>query len=327
MSGLRQFIALTGLTALDTLRQPACLLITAICVALTALSPLLLLHEFGEGNRLVRDSGMAFHLLFGLFLASTAAGTALSRELRDGTASSILSKPVDRDVFFVSKFAGVAVGVILFSLAANLATALSERVTEQLRDLGNGYNYYTDWRIGTALLVAPAVACAIAGALHYKARRPFTSTATILVLIAVACVFVAAGFLRIDGGVGPFDPQIEPGTILAGALITLALLVLTAFAITLSSRLGPLPTTVACCLLLLVGMFSSQWFSPDSPSLLAQTLYGLIPDWQHFWAVDFLNHQAGIPPGYVATVAIQSLCHAAGILCLGALWFRHAEVG
>ena len=69
MLRIRQFLTMAGLTAVEAIRQPICLLLTTACVVLTALIPLLTLHNFGEDGKLARDSGLAFHLVFGLLVA------------------------------------------------------------------------------------------------------------------------------------------------------------------------------------------------------------------------------------------------------------------
>src|SRR5262245_13254982 len=102
------FVALTGLTAIEAIRQPIVLLLFTACVALTAITPMILLHAFGEYGKVSRETGLALHFLFGLLVAVQAAGSTLSREVREGTAAAVLSKPVGRTTFFLAKFAGIA---------------------------------------------------------------------------------------------------------------------------------------------------------------------------------------------------------------------------
>ena len=115
------------MTALEAMRQPILLLLTLSNVAFIALLPFVITHVLGESVRIVRDSAMALHFVGGLLMGSYAACAALSGEIRRGTASAILSKPVDRVIFFLAKFAGVAVVMILFSIATTIATILSTR--------------------------------------------------------------------------------------------------------------------------------------------------------------------------------------------------------
>ena len=128
MTRIRQFMTLVRLTAIEAMRQPICVLLAATGICLTAITPLVVIYKFGEDGKLARDSGLAFHLIFGLMIAAYAAGTSLARELRSGTAAAILSKPVGRWTCFIAKFIGIAAVIIVFSLCAGLSTLLAERI-------------------------------------------------------------------------------------------------------------------------------------------------------------------------------------------------------
>jgi hypothetical protein len=324
---LAQFAAVAALTALETIRQPICLLLTAACVLLTALGPLVRLHQFGEPGKLARDGGLAFHLVFGLLIAAYAAGSTLSREMQRGTAAAVLSKPVSRPVFFLAKFAGVAAVILAFSFCAGLATLLSERVSEKLVGGDSGPGYVTDWQTGFLLLAAPAAAFLCAGALNLCCRRPFESTAFGCLVAALALVLLIACAFDRTGVWAPFRPSLAWRLVPASLLVTLALLVLGALTISLCTRLSAVPTLFLCGLIFCAGLLADYAFGRHSDrSLAAAVLYRLIPNWQHFWAADALDHGGSIPLGYLGRAALYALGSAAGLLTLGTLSFGSADV-
>ncbi len=55
-------------------------------------------------------------------------------------------------------------------------------------------------------------------------------------------------------------------------------------------------------------------------------IYGLVPNWQHFWVIDALNGEGSIPWTYVAYVGLYSLLYLTGILCVGLFLFRQGEI-
>ncbi|MEI6218815.1 MAG: hypothetical protein WCP86_07930, partial [bacterium] len=61
----RQFLAIARLTALDLIRQPVCLMLTASCVVLMALAAVQA-FQFGEDGKFTRDSCLAIQFVFGL---------------------------------------------------------------------------------------------------------------------------------------------------------------------------------------------------------------------------------------------------------------------
>ena len=146
---MRRFVTLSVVTALEVLRQPVCLLLTVSCIVLTALTPLVLLHQFGEDGKIARDSGLAYHFMFGMLLVGYSACSALSREIRNGTASLFLSKPVSRYVYFGAKFAGLLMVVAAFSLCATMSTIIAERVSEhRAYGVGHAHAPRIDWLLG-----------------------------------------------------------------------------------------------------------------------------------------------------------------------------------
>ena len=327
MLRIRQFLAMAGLTAVEAIRQPICLLLTTACVLLTAAAPLLIMHNFGEEGKLARDSGLAFHLVVGLFVAGYAACSSLAAEMKSGTASAVLSKPVSREAFFLAKFVGVAGVVVAFSSCATLATLLSERVSEKFGTVHGEYGYMTDWQTGILLVLAPAAAYLAAAGINYRAKRPFVSVAFGLLFLCLLLSAVVSGLFDRLGYFAPFDFGIQWRILPASLLITLALIVLSAVAMALSTRLGTVPTLALSSAVLAAGLLSDYFLGQKaSASALAGFFYRLIPNWQHFWLSDALNNGGAIPWAYVVSAAFYAVTYSAGVLCLGLLSFRHADM-
>ena len=108
MTGAAPFCAVARLTALEAIRRPVFLLVTLSSIGGILLLPLLLNYTLGDSARIIRDSAVAFYFVGGLILAAMAAGETLTRELRRGTAATILAKPVSRSAFFLAKAAGLS---------------------------------------------------------------------------------------------------------------------------------------------------------------------------------------------------------------------------
>lgn len=323
---LTSLFVLARMTAVEILREPVVLLLTVSCVGLTAVTPMLLLHTFGEYGKLAREGGLAFHFVFGLLLAAQAASGAMSREVRSGTAAVVLSKPVGRSLFFLSKFLGVAGVMLAFSSAALLATLLAERVAERWTVTAAVDAELIDWRTGHWLLAAPLLALGVAGVLNYRWRRPFASTAMWLLIGALALVLVSSGFFDRAGARAPFAWGIDWRIVPAGALMTIALIMISAVAVSVSTRLGDVPTASACGLLFAVGVLWEHLWSGQHLAGALAMVYGLVPSWQQFWVSDALTGGGVIPWSYVGQVGLSAVAYAAAVLCLGSLAFRSADV-
>ena len=316
---LQQFIAIARLALLESLRQPVVLLLTLACLTFVALLPVLITHVLGDGQRIVRDSALAMHLVCGLVLGTYAACASLRDEVRRGTASAVLSKPVGRTLFLLAKFAGLALVMVLFSFLLSIAVILAARTAAQ--------DFVFDaWGAGP-LLLAVVLALIIGGLQNFLLRRPFCSRAfgALLILAPLALAWSAV-YDDTGARAAAYGSALPLNTLPASVLITLAILLLTGLSVSLATRLDVVPTLAICASLLMGGLMSDYLLGPAAAThRAAALLYGLLPNFQHFWAVDALAHGA-IPWSYVGQAALYGALYLAGVLSAGIVAFRHMEL-
>jgi ABC-type transport system involved in multi-copper enzyme maturation permease subunit len=313
---LQQFISLTANAFLDIIRQPIVLLLTVTSIVLTSILPLVSVFMFGEEARLVQDGAFAFQFVIGLLLAGAAASATLYREISRGTAAMALCKPVSRSLFFLAKYVGVLLALVLFSLLSMITILLSVRMPLP------GLN--TDWRVGALLYSAIPAAFVLAGIANYFMKRPFISQAFAFLTPCLAVAFVAAAW---PSAGERFGALMEWRLLPAGVLISLALAVFAAIALSLSTRLPPVFTLATCGILFLLGLLSDYLFGRAAEnSLLAAAIHGLLPNWQDFWLVDALAAGGVIAWSYVAGAVVYAMLLIAGILCFGLVSFRNVEI-
>ena len=95
----------------------------------------------------------------------------------------------------------------------------------------------------------------------------------------------------------------------------------------LAIRLDTVPTLSICSAVFLIGLMSDYLFGRHAAhSWLADLLFRVIPNWQHFWVVDALSGEGAIPGPTWRESAIYAGLYLMGILCLGILAFRQLEV-
>lgn len=325
---MRRCATLARLTAIEVIRQPVCLLLTVSCITLIALTPLVLLHHFGEDGKVARDGGLACHLIFGILMVGYSSCSALSREIKNGTASLLLTKPISRHAYFFSKFLGLLLAVFAFSFCATLATLIAERVSEhRAYGVGHSHEPRIDWIGGNLLVASPFVAMLIAGALNYKRKCSFQASAYFLVMGLLVVVFLACGFWDRFARLGGYDLLIDWRILPASLLVTLALCMFAALALSLSTRLATTPTLVVCVLLLLGGLLLDYVLSEFTFSAgFAAALRGVVPNWQHFWRADNLIGQGVITWGYVAVAFVYASVYSVAALMLGLVSFSNVDL-
>lgn len=317
-STLRQFNSITLLTALEASRQPIFLLLTTVVILFIGMLPLLITHVIGDADRVIRDSALAVQLVSGLVLGCYAATSTITRELHQGTLASILSKPVGRTLFFLAKYAGVALIMMIFATTTTMATMLSVRTVAETHVL--------DWWGIAPIFVAVVLAYLWAGLQNFFMRTPFVSRTYLLVAIAVTGAFLVSCLVPSHDETPGFASAIPWNIAPAGLLLGMAMVLLSAFAVSLATRMDLVPTLTLCFTVFLLGLMSDYLFGRQSDvHWIYALIHGIVPNWQHFWAVDALKGD-GIPWRYTGGVALYVFLYSAVVLSGGLYFFKRMEV-
>ncbi len=313
------------MTAAESLRQPLYTLLTLGAVTLTVLLPMFALFPGGDVSRLARDGGLAFQLVAGLLLCGFTASSALRSELRSGSAAMVLCKPVSRDTFFIAKFAGTLLVLLLFSVSVATATLISQRVCQHFSLI---YGRYDDLRLALATLAAVPLACIIGGLRNYFRGAPFGATTSVALPILMIALAIPIARLNPEAGnsdIIPLAQMLPWATLQASLLIFAALTVLCSLATTLTVKL-PTPATLGVLSLLgTLGLLSEHILPPASSHAGIQALRAILPNWQQFWIADQLT-QHTLTLTHLAGAILYALLYTAAILLLGTTLFSHTDI-
>lgn len=228
----------------ESLREPIFLLILLSALVLIGLYPILTLFVFFAQEKLVVDSSIATMMVFGWGLAIMLASNSLSREIDNGMALLLLSKPVQRPVFIIAKILGVMAALTVFCLVTGTATLLALRAaTDQ---------FWIDNFMFYGYFVVLFLALGAAGGYNYITRSSYCSAAVLSLLVALP-LFALVGQLKTSDGshVG-----------LAFRVIPALLLVLFSswsmgtLATALSTRFRLVPNLLLCGTIFLLGLMS-----------------------------------------------------------------------
>ncbi len=325
--------AIIANTFLETIRQPIYGVLLWVAAGLLALNPLIAAFslERGGDTKTMVDVAMSTLLLYGLFASVFSAAGVITREIESYTVLTVVSKPVSRPVFFVGKFLGVALAMLVayYFLALVFMMTVRHGVLEYSSDKMDQPVVV----LGTAAVVLSLIAatfCNYVYGWHFSA----TLTAWVLPLGTMAVVTT----LFFDKEWIPQSPlthfgykeAIAPHDIyFAIALIFSAVMILTAFAVTLSTRFSQVVTLILCSAIFLLGLLSDYCFgSPEAQStLFGQICYRLLPNFQFFWLGDAITQQLSVSAAHVARIAAYSILYVLAILSLGAALFQTREVG
>ncbi len=318
-------ITLARTTLVESLQQPALLLLTCSGVLATALIPLLQFHQFGEAGRLARDGALAYQLTIGLAIAVIAASAAIYQEIISGTASAALSKPLSRNCFILGKFGGVAALVTQFWYILLVTMLLAERIAHRINNYPAGYFEGSDSRLQAWLLLVIPATLALAGWLHYRRRFRFCLSVHYLLILGLTLGLLYATLFNRAGDWLPACANLD-WRIMRAALPILALLILfSAFATACATRLRAALSMTLTGLILLFGLASETLTRPTMP-LLVRLPARLLPNIQAFWLCDALTGHGTIAWRYLALLALYTLAATTAALALAMLAFRSRDI-
>ncbi|MBP5300289.1 MAG: ABC transporter permease [Victivallales bacterium] len=228
----------------ESLREPIYLLILLSALVLILIYPVFTLFVFFGQEKLVIDSSMATMMVFGWGLAIMISSYAISREIDNGTALLLMSKPVQRPVFIIAKILGILAATALFSFITGVASLLSLRVATDQFWIDNFFLYGN--------FVVLAIALAIAGAYNYVTRQSFCSAAVIAITCLLPLMAVLGHFKQADG----HHVGLAFRTIPALLLVALSIGSMGTLATALSTRFGLVPNLLLCAALFMLGLMS-----------------------------------------------------------------------
>ena len=313
---LRAYFHIARNTFRENLRQPIYLLILTLGLALIGTAPAFTLFVFRHQEKLVTDTAMATMLSFGWVLAVLIASHSITREIRGGTATLVLSKPVNRLVFVLGKITGIISGLTLFCLIIGTASLISVGIaTDQFQFNMHAFSLF---------FLIIVISFAAGGVVNYVKRSSF-SMATVLcltVLFPIGMVVISRILPAGEGGVYRWE------MIPALLLIMFAVWMLGILATTFSTRLDWVPNLLICGVIFICGLMSDYFLGRlADKSLAADALYAIIPNWQLFWMADALAAGKSVPVVYVLWAAAYVLLFGGLFTILAYGLFAHREVG
>jgi len=272
-------------------------------------------------QQMLEDLGLGTLRVAGLLVAAFSASAVLRRELDDKTALVVLAKPVSRSAFVVGKFAGVlgAVAVAYYLSALVFLMTVRHHVMPAAWDKA-------DWPVivlgGSAFVLA--VAFSLLGNLAFG--WPFASTGVWAAMGFMTAAAAAIGFVGKGWHVVPFASGVSGQLLLELAMMLLALMILSALAIAVSTRLGATMTLLVCAGVFLLGSAHPLIFARWGREVLVVRLLGwAVPNFTQFYPQDDLTVRS-LSLAVVGWSWLYGLLYTAGVLGVGVALFQTRQL-
>ncbi|MFW5996924.1 MAG: ABC transporter permease subunit [Verrucomicrobiota bacterium] len=300
----------------ENLRQPIYLLILTVGLTLIGTSPAFTLFVFRRQLKLVTDTSLATTLFFGWILAVLIASHSITREIQGGTATLVLSKPVNRGIFILGKVKGIVAALTLFCLILGTASLMA------VRTAADQFNFDpAGFGIFFLIIVLSFLGGGIVNFLK-KSSFPMATVLWLTILFPVGAFILR--WIPVQGETLAYRWEVFPALL----LVMFAVWMLGILATALSTRLELVPNMIVCAAIFICGLMSDYFLGGAAQeSVVAGAVYALIPNWQLFWMADALAAGKSIPPVYVLWGAVYVILFGTLFTLFAFGLFAHREVG
>lgn len=320
-------------TFTESVRQPIYVVLLIVGGLMLVMSLKLSNYSMEDDNQLMIDLSLSMLLVLGIVLSALLAAGVLSREIDNKTVLTVISKPIGRPLFIVSKYLGVTAAVSFAMVAWSLVFLLTVRhkVLAAAADP-------VDWPVVVFGCSALLVALGAGVWCNYFYRWVFNSTFATLLTAGLAVAYLLVLMINKDWQFQPIgtefkmavDPRFanygEEERSLGQLMVVVFLIfeitwIMCAVAIAASTRLGQVMTLLACLLAAALGIIGDfEWIS--------DTFFKhLLPNFQRLYHADAMIQNAPISAGYVAQVSAYSLLFVVAVLCVAVALFQTRETG
>jgi len=281
-------------------------------------------YTLEDDNKLLKDLGLSTLLLTGLFLSAFSAAGILSREIENKTVLTVVSKPVSRPLFIAGKFMGLvgALGVAFYLCGIVFLLTMRHKVLERSSQ---------DFDLPVIIFGFSALflTVLIAAFCNYFYDIQFTSFAIALSVPLFTLTLILVALINPEWEIQQFGKDFIDGQLIGAVVLVFAMImILTAVAVAVSTRMGQVMTLTICTAVLLVGLVSDAMFGQyQATHWGAKLAYWVSPNLAFLWITDALTQDNTVTLGYVGWAFGYAMLIVLAWLFLGVALFQKREVG
>jgi ABC-2 type transport system permease protein len=258
----QQLLSIARNTFIEAVRQPIFFVIIALCGILQLFLTWTTGFQMGYtdssevsgDNKFLLDLGLSTVFVCGMLLAAFVATAVISREIENKTVLTVVSKPIGRPLVVLGKYLGIAGAMLLATIPMLIFLLMGIRhgvMSTAADDLDGPVLLFTAVAVGIAL--AAAIWC------NFFYGWYFTQTFVAILAPAMVLAYILVLLVSKKWQWQPIDRDFKAQITFACIGLLLALMVLTAVATAVSTRLGQVMTIVACAGVFLFGLLSNYF--------------------------------------------------------------------
>jgi ABC-type transport system involved in multi-copper enzyme maturation permease subunit len=278
----------------ETVRQPLYWFLFVLTIMFMILSAFIPYFTLGEDLKMMKELQLDAILLPTLLLTVFTAAISISEEIEGRTAITLLSKPISRRTFLLGKFIGILCGALLMAIILGLFMSWTINLRIDIDRMDRLPDPPEVEAAMDALSFLPGV---ITSAIHYFLQ--------IMVSFAIMSPGLVLGFCQV--------------------------MILTAVAVALATRLPMLVNVVTCVVIFLMGrltpVLESQSKDNRLVNFVAQVFSTLLPGLNYYDVGPSIVSEISVPwVGYVLPALIHGLIYTAIALLFGLILFEDRDL-
>lgn len=323
-----QAFAITRNTFFESIRQPIVFILIVVGTLLIVASGPLSAFTMDEDQRMLVDISLASVFLTGTLLSAFIATSVLGREIESGTVLTVVSKPINRPIFVIGKFLGVAGALIMTTLLLGLIFMLMEIYGTHQTVRHPVHEPIVIFGIGAAVIgILTAIWC------NYFYGMVFTSTVICITTPLMILAYVLCLNFNHEFTIQPISTDFKSSLWIALIGVIAAILVLSSVAIAISTRFGQLLTITLTISIFFAGMMSDWVFgrhieAVHSVWMERAAAAGNTTDEVSFRTVEWATGEIELVEQIteVATVPLTTYAAFSEQIDLGATWAAYAII-
>ena len=275
-------------------------------------------------QEMLKTVGLSTTMFLSIFIATLSASAALSKEISDKTALTVMTKPLSRVSFVLGKYVGIAGAVTLAFFVITLVFLLTVRhgVIANARTP-------VDWPVVVLGITALLLTFVVGGLGNFVFNWSFNSSVVISMAVLFSITLLAVSFLGKNWELISFfdtfnSKVISVELLTAILLIFYAVQLVSAFAVAVSTRLSQVLTLVVTLIFFFVGAMY-EFISPKLAAnyFLGDKLFWAMPNLPFFFPLDALEKATSIPLG---SITLYFLSYLAGVVFVAIALFQTREL-
>lgn len=306
----------------DLIRQPFFTIMMMTTGLVILLSPFYTLFAFYETKRLLIEMGLVSLMMGDMTLASLSASHSFFFEIKRKTVLVVISKPVSRFNFLVSKTLAVLITIVGVFCFQAILFFLALRM-----DAPETAKYKIDWPV--VVLLGLTLLCSLVYGFYksYFLNESFHSAFVKVVWVGTLASFLLLGFidkkLLITSWWQGFDVELIKGCLLS----LMAVLLLASISIFFSLFVGRDLNIILTLTVFLLGMLSEYYLKKYSAGdVNIDLITAWIPKFYVFQVSDIIIYDKIIPMSYLLYGFLYSIVFQLGVFLINFACFSKREL-